>query len=122
MTILLVEDDAFFQKFYASKIKETGYQVEVAGNGVEALEKLKTVRPNLILLDLIMPLKDGFEVLQTLSQNPALSTIPVLVFSTLGQEKDVERAKSLGAKDYVNKSFFDFDTLNKKIVALATKE
>lgn len=122
MTILLVEDDAFFQKFYASKIKETGYQVEVAGNGVEALEKLKTVSPNLILLDLIMPLKDGFEVLQTLSQNPALSTIPVLVFSTLGQEKDVERAKSLGAKDYVNKSFFDFDTLNKKIVALATKE
>lgn len=118
MKILLVEDDPFFQKFYATKIKEAGYEVEIAGDGVEALEKLQSLRPTLILLDMIMPRKDGFEVLQSLSQDSSLKDIPVLVFSTLGEEKDVERAKSLGAKDYVNKSFFDFDNLHEKIKSL----
>ncbi len=119
MLILLVEDDIFFQKFYAAKIKEAGVEVEVATDGEDALQKLTTVKPQLILLDLIMPKKDGFEVLQALSQNEELKKIPVLVFSTLGQEADIERAKQLGAKDYVNKSFFDFDTLNNKIKQLA---
>ena len=121
MTILLVEDDAFFQKFYATKIKEAGMSVETAGNGEEALAKLQTLRPDLLLLDLIMPKVDGFQVLQSMSQNESLKTIPVLVFSTLGQEKDIERAKSLGAKDFVNKSFFDFDSLHSKMMSLIKK-
>jgi CheY-like chemotaxis protein len=121
MKILLVEDDVFFQKFYATKIKEKDVEVEVAGDGVEALEKLKAYTPDLILLDLIMPKKDGFEVLLALSQSPTLKDIPVLVFSTLGQEADVKRAKDLGAKDYVNKSFFDFDSLHQKMVSLVQK-
>lgn len=118
MLILLVEDDPFFQKFYATKIKESGLDVEVAGDGIEALERLKTMKPNLILLDLIMPRKDGFEVLQALSENPDLKSIPVFVFSTLGEEKDVEKAKALGARDYINKSFFDFDNLYQKISSI----
>lgn len=122
MLVLLVEDDLFFQKFYATKIKESGFDVEVAGDGVEALEKLNSVHPDLILLDLIMPNKDGFDVLQALSQDEKLKAIPVLVFSTLGEEKDIERAKQLGAKDYVNKSFFDFENLHQKIVSLINKQ
>ena len=121
MTVLLVEDDTFFQKFYAAKIKDSGFEVDVANNGVEALEKLKSLKPDLILLDLIMPEKDGFEVLQALSANPSYKDIPVLVFSTLGQEEDVKKAKDLGAKDYVNKSFFDFETLSQKIKSLIQK-
>jgi CheY-like chemotaxis protein len=62
-----------------------------------------------------MPNKDGFEVLEVLSKDPNLQSIPVLVFSTLGTEQDVEKAKRLGAVDYVNKSFFDFDNLLAKI-------
>ena len=119
MQILLVEDDLFFQKFYAAKIKEAGIDVIVANDGDDALQKLETLRPQLILLDLIMPKKDGFEVLQALSQNGELKNIPVLVFSTLGQEADIARAKQLGARDYVNKSFFDFDTLHTKIMQVA---
>ena len=119
MQILLVEDDLFFQKFYAAKIKEAGIDVIVANDGDDALQKLETLRPQLILLDLIMLKKDGFEVLQALSQNGELKNIPVLVFSTLGQEADIARAKQLGARDYVNKSFFDFDTLHTKIMQVA---
>jgi CheY-like chemotaxis protein len=120
MNILLVEDDVFFQKFYATKVKEAGYEVQVAGDGEEALVKLQTFKPDLILLDIIMPKKDGFEVLKSLSLNEHLKSIPVLVFSTLGQEQDIEKAKQLGARDYVNKSFFDFDTLHQKIQTLTT--
>jgi two-component system chemotaxis response regulator CheY len=68
-----------------------------------------------------MPKVDGFQVLQTMSQSESLKTIPVLVFSTLGQEKDIERAKSLGAKDFVNKSFFDFESLHSKMMSLVKK-
>ena len=121
MKILVVEDDHFFQKFYSLKLKEAGFEVDLAGDGVEALEKLTQYKPDLILLDIIMPKKDVFEVLEALKGDPALKNIPVLVFSTLGQDSDVERAKNLGARDFVNKSFFDFDNLVVKVKSLLSK-
>lgn len=121
MRILLVEDDTFFREFYAAKLKEEGMEIEVASDGDEGLDKAGKVKPDLILLDIIMPKKDGFEVLQALSQNAALKKIPVIVFSTLGQESDVEKAKKLGAIDYINKSFFDFEGLKTKINAVLKK-
>ena len=119
MKILLIEDDKFFRDFYAFKLKEKGLDVAVAGDGVEGLQKIASFQPELILLDLIMPQKDGFEVLQAMSAQNLTSVIPVLVFSTLGQEKDVQRAKDLGARDYINKSFFDFDKLFARIMELS---
>lgn len=115
MHILLADDDTFFQKFYQSQLVAKGYEVEVAVNGAEALVKMKDKKPNLLILDLIMPQKDGFEVLTEMSQDSTLKNIPVLIFSTLGQEQDVKHAMELGAKGYVNKSFFDFDSLVAKI-------
>lgn len=115
MHILLVDDDRFFQKFYTVKLRENGFTVDTASDGEEALEKIKTLNPELLLLDLIMPKKDGFEVLKALSADGTLLKIPVLVFSSLGQEKDVERAIKLGAKSVVNKSYFDFAGLLKQI-------
>jgi len=115
MKILLIEDDPFFQKFYSFKLKEQKFEVDVARDGVEGMTKMQQSIPNLVLLDLIMPNKDGFEVLQDKMNNPQLRDIPVLVFSTLSQEQDVKKALQLGAKDYVNKSFFDFDTLLTKV-------
>jgi CheY-like chemotaxis protein len=115
MKILLIEDDKFFQNFYVLKLREQQLEVEAASDGVEGLEKAKIFLPDIILLDMIMPKMDGFDVLETLQSDTNLQKIPVLVFSTLGNEKDIERAKQLGAKDYVNKSFFDFDTLLTKI-------
>jgi DNA-binding response OmpR family regulator len=115
MKILLVEDDPFFQKFYTFKLRESGYEVVSALDGVQGVVAAKSEHPDLILLDLIMPNKDGFGVLTDLSADDALKHIPVLVFSTLSQKADVDKAMSLGARDYVNKSFFDYDKLLAKI-------
>lgn len=115
MKILLAEDDLFFQNFYSRKLTEQGIQVEVAGDGNEALQKLMTIKPDLVLLDLIMPNKDGFEVLTEVAKHESLKSIPIIIFSTLGQDSDVEKAKKLGARDYVNKTFFDFDNLLMKV-------
>jgi two-component system, OmpR family, alkaline phosphatase synthesis response regulator PhoP len=119
MKILLIEDDKFFREFYAQKLREKGVEVYQAGDGVEGVQMVAQSKPDIILLDLIMPNKDGFQVLEELSANEVNKTIPVLVFSTLGQDKDIEKAKSLGAKGYVNKSFFDFEALFTNIMALA---
>lgn len=121
MKILIAEDDTFFQKFYSSQLTQKGFDVDVAENGAIALEKLKKSKPDIIILDLIMPEKDGFEVLDSLKKDANLSKIPVLVFSTLGQDKDVELALKKGAKAHINKSFFDFDALVKKIHEVAKK-
>lgn len=121
MRILLVEDDPFFQKFYAYKLAEKGFTVDVGTDGVEGLKLMQANKPDLILLDLIMPNMDGFGVLAAKAANPALKSIPVLVFSTLSQEEDVKKALSLGALDYANKSFFDFDTLLAKITEILSR-
>lgn len=122
MRILLVEDDKFFREFYAQKLREKNFEVLQAENGEEGLRSVQENAPDIILLDIIMPVMDGFEVLESLSQSEQTKSIPVLVFSTLGQEKDIEKAISLGAKGYVNKSFFDFETLFKRIVELSQKQ
>lgn len=115
MKVLLIEDDRFFQKFYSSKLGQQNIAVEVASDGEEGLMKMQAVVPNVVLLDLIMPKKDGFSVLEERRMDENLKKIPVIVFSTLGQEKDLEKAKSLGATDYINKSFFNFDEVMVKI-------
>lgn len=121
MRILLIEDDQFFRKFYALKLSEQQFIVDQAADGVEGMAKMSENKPDIILLDIIMPNKDGFEVLSEKAANPALKDIPVLVFSTLGQEQDIQKARQLGATDYVNKSFFDFEKLLEKIKSLLPK-
>lgn len=115
MNILLVEDDAFFQKFYSLKLTEKQFRVTIAGNGEEGIARAKEQPFDVILLDLIMPHVDGFSFLEVRKNDPNLSRVPVIVFSTLGQESDIEKAKNLGANDFVNKSFLDFDGLLEKI-------
>ena len=121
MKLLLIEDDVFFRKFYVEKLKEKGFEVDEADDGEQGLEKIRTFKPDLVVLDIILPKKDGFEVLKSLQNDTLLKKIPVLVFSTLGQEADIEKAKKLGAADYVNKSLFDFNNLLTKINTLTKK-
>lgn len=121
MRILLVEDDIFFQKFYSSKLKEEQFEIDIASNGEEGLAKARLIKPDLIILDIIMPKKDGFEFLQDRLKDPMLSSIPVIVFSTLGQEQDILKAKKLGVIDYVDKSSFDFSSLKNKILSCIKK-
>ena len=102
--VLIIEDDKFLSKIYATKLKKEGVDAEFANDGVEGLEMMRANKPKLILLDLIMPRKDGFGVLEEMHGDAALKKIPVLVLSNLGQESDVVKAKKLGAKDFIVKS------------------
>ncbi|MBF8250322.1 MAG: hypothetical protein HW400_923 [Candidatus Levybacteria bacterium] len=111
MKILIIEDDKFFQKFYSTKLTENKVEVEIASDGEEGLAKMRSTAPDLVLLDLIMPKLDGFGVLTARSTDENLKKIPVIVFSTLGQEKDVQNAQALGANGYINKGFFDFSNM-----------
>ncbi len=121
MKILLIDDDKFFQQFYSTKLAENKVEVEVAGDGEDGLMKMRSTKPDLVLLDLIMPKMDGFAVLAARSMDENLKKIPVIVFSTLGQEKDIRNAQQLGANGYINKGSFDFNsivaTINKVMIS-----
>lgn len=113
--ILLVEDDMFLRNLLTARLGREGFRVESATDGIEALEKIRALRPNLVLLDLILPRKNGFEVLQEIADDPQLASIPVIIISNLGQESDVARGRALGALDYYVKARLSIDELIAKI-------
>lgn len=121
MKILIADDDSFFRNFYSTKLKENGFITETAVDGEDTLKKLKSFRPDLLFLDIIMPNVDGFLVLEQLKNDPELKSIPVIVFSTLGQEEDIKKANQLGVKYYINKSYFDFPNMLNKINEILKK-
>jgi CheY-like chemotaxis protein len=95
--VLLAEDDRFLRRAAESRLRQNGFTVLPAVDGEEALKVARAERPDLILLDLIMPKLQGFEVLKALKQDPATAPIPVIVLSNLGQDEDLKRAMELGA-------------------------
>ena len=101
--ILFVDDDNFLRKVYKSELSEQGYEVILAADGEEGLEKAQISDPDLIILDMIMPRKNGFEVLTELQNNTSTQNIPVIILSNLGQEDDVKKGLDLGAVDYLVK-------------------
>jgi DNA-binding response OmpR family regulator len=116
--ILIVEDDIFLQGLEAGKLKKSGFDIAAARNGAEAIAQINDPTINLILLDLILPDFDGFEVLEKIQQNTSGKHVPVIVFSNLSSDKDVERAKKLGAMDFMVKSNFTLDELIEHIHAI----
>lgn len=104
--ILVVEDDKFLRELITRKLDEMGYSTISAVDGEEGAKKVKEEKPDLVLLDLILPGMDGFEVLAGIKQNPQTSSVPVIVFSNLGQVEDVEKGMKLGATDYMVKAHF----------------
>lgn len=114
-TILLVEDDDFVGRAYRDGLGRAGFFVETAMDGNEAVKKAKSIHPDLIVLDLVMPLKNGFEVLEELRKDQACSAIPIVVVSNLGQETDIEKAMQLGATDYLVKNQFSMKQMIERI-------
>ena len=112
--ILIIEDDKFLRELLQVKLKKENFSVFVAVNGEEGIKKAQEEQPDLILLDLILPNIDGFEVLKRIRDNPAIAAIKVIVLSNLGQKEDVERALNLGAVDYLVKAHFTLDEIVKK--------
>ena len=113
--ILIVEDDEFFIQAYVTKFAQEGLVVEVATDGAMAIQKVKAISPNLIILDLMIPVKDVFLVLEELQGNPLTKNIPIIISSNLDQDASVKRGISLGAKDYFVKANISLEELVKKV-------
>ena len=105
-TILIIEDDKFLRDLIAQKLLKEGFDISEAIDGEQGFKKVKEDRPDLILLDLILPGIDGFEVLAKIKEDPVLAEIPVIILSNLGQKDDIERGLKLGAVDYLIKAHF----------------
>lgn len=104
MKILVVEDDKFLQKMLLMKFGAAGFDVRGAFDGAEAIHEALADPPDLILLDLILPKVNGFEVLSEVKASPKTRNVTVIVLSNLGQEEDIRRAKDLGAAEFMVKS------------------
>jgi len=104
--ILIVEDDKFLRELIVRKLTNEGYEAVEAVDGEQGIQKIKETKPDLVLLDLILPGIDGFEVLAQKKEDPFVAAIPVIVLSNLGQKEDVDRGLGLGATDYLIKAHF----------------
>lgn len=104
--ILLIEDDAFLAGMYVKKLELEGFSVLHAADGRQGLKLATQKKPDLIMLDIILPKMDGYEVLTHLKDDPATRPIPVLLLTNLGQREDVSRGLKLGAADYLIKAHF----------------
>ena len=102
--ILIVEDDPLISRMYETVFKFEGFDVDVARNGEEGLEHVRTGKPKMILLDVMMPKMSGIEVLENLKANPSTKAIPVVVLTNLSGMSDAERALELGAVKFIVKS------------------
>ena len=123
IVVLVVEDDKFLRMLLSEKLKSERIFVVEAENGEEAMVKMKSEpRPHLILLDLLLPIMDGFEVLGNMKKDAELKNIPVVVLSNLNEEEGIRRAKELGAKDYMVKAYFTMDEIMEKIRRIIREE
>jgi len=113
--VLIVEDDSFLQGLEAGKLKKEGYEVITASSGEEAMKKITEPDIAIILLDLILPNYDGFEILKKIKENETTKNIPVIVFSNLSEEKDVKKSQEMGATDFMVKSNFTLEELVDRI-------
>jgi len=116
-TILLVEDDPFLSSILQLKLDKENFKTIRVADGEEALNLLteQGIKPDVILLDLILPKKNGFEVLETIRQDPTLEKLPVIIISNLGQPSDIDRGKALGVIDYFVKAKLSVDELVNKV-------
>ena len=104
--VLLIEDDTFLGNIYKTKFEMEKFKVIVATDGLEGLEMAKKKKPDIILLDILMPKMDGFEVLENLKKDKSLVSIPVVLLTNLGQKDDVDKGLGLGAVDYLIKAHY----------------
>lgn len=120
--ILIVEDDAFLAGIYANKFDKEGFNVQLAIDGEMGLKLAQTSHPDIMLLDILLPKLDGFEVLEKLKADNATQNIPVILLTNLGQKEDIDKGLKLGATDYLIKAhFMPAETVEKVKKVLAQK-
>ncbi len=113
--VLIAEDDSFLSEMYVTKLELENFKVFLATNGEEALDKMRLYKPDIVLLDLMMPKKDGFDVLREKFSDPEIKDIPVIVLTNLSQKEQIQECYDLGAKDFLIKAYFIPAEVVKKI-------
>ncbi|TSC78254.1 MAG: putative OmpR family two-component system response regulator [Parcubacteria group bacterium Gr01-1014_29] len=120
--VLIVDDDEFLLEMYALKFKEVGFKVEIAETGREAVDKAGAFAPDIILLDIVLPEMDGFEVLSEIRHNKKVPRSLVIMLTNLGQKDDTQRSIRLGADDYIIKAHFTPSEVVEKVITLLAKQ
>ncbi len=116
-TVLLIEDDQFLSSLLKNRLIKEGLGVVHARDGEEALALLTEKKPDVILLDLILPKKSGFEVMEGIRQDPQLENAPIIIISNLGQPEDIQKGQNLGAVEYFVKAKTSIDDLVKNVTS-----
>lgn len=119
--VMLVEDDEFLSDIYLKKFEMEGFKVSSANNGEKGLEEVKKKKPDIVLLDILMPKMDGFTVLEHLKADEEVKNIPVILLTNLGQKDDVEKGLQKGAVDYLVKAHFKPSEVVEKIKKVLNK-
>ncbi|MAG44755.1 response regulator [bacterium] len=104
--ILIMEDDPFIARMYIKKLIKEGYTARQADNGIEGIDIMQTFLPDLVMLDIIMPQMDGFEVIRKLKDTKKFNKIPIVLLTNLGEKENIEKGLALGADDYIIKAHF----------------
>lgn len=117
-TVLIIEDDPFISDMYQTKLKNNGYQVFLAADGQTGLEIAQKKQPDIIILDLVLPKMDGFQILKRIKEDSRIKNIPVLILSNLGQKEKIDKGMKLGADAYLVKSQFKPSEVLEKIKKL----
>ena len=114
-TILVTEDDPFLIDIYSKKLKEAGFEVKIARDGKECLIAIKEKKPDLLVLDIVLPQISGWEILNEIKKDPNLKDLKIIVLSNLGQKKEVEEGLRLGATKYLIKAHYTPSEVVKEI-------
>jgi len=115
---MVIEDDRFLSSLIKARVEKDGIVATQAFDGEDAIKRLPDERPDLVILDLVMPKANGFDVLKAISMMPGLERTPVVIVSNLAQDSDIEKARQLGAKEYFVKVKISIDDLIAKIETL----
>jgi DNA-binding response OmpR family regulator len=113
--ILIVEDEPMLASLLKSRLEKEGFVADHAKDGLEAVNFLKKGKYSLVLLDIILPKMSGFEVMESLKNDPNFSDVPIVIVSNLGQESDIQRGETLGAIGYFVKAQLSIEELIRKI-------
>lgn len=121
MKILIVEDEAVLSKVLKEKFERSGFECHVASDGEMAVKMARTIKPDIIVLDLVLPKKNGFAVLKEVKEDADIKLMPVVVVSNLGEDGDIKRALTLGAADYFVKSQHPINEIVEKVKSVLTE-
>lgn len=120
-TILIIEDEPGFRKIYKDFLESEGYAVREADDGQKGLEMIRSVKPDLVLLDIVLPQVSGFDILKNIRSDASTKDVPVIIFSVLGERDTVKKGLELGANDFAVKGFYSPGEMLSKIRALLFK-